>query len=497
MITYKLKAGSTDVSVVVRIVDNTTGLPETGLVFNSAGMDMEYRREGGGNVNITEVTLASLSTAHADGGFLEIGNGYYRLDLPDAAVASGASGVLVHGTVTGAMVIGCYIQLVAYDPFDAGDLGLTALTGHTPQTGDSFARLGAPAGASIAADLAAIEAQTDDIGAAGAGLTAIPWNAAWDAEVQSEVTDALNAYDPPTQAEIPTAAAIADAVWDEQTWDHRAPGTAGAAIHPIDSNQAQAGSTATTIVLNASHVYGDDDLNGCVIQITDGTGYGQARIITDYVGATDTATVSPAWEITPDDTSEYVIHRGVVNVATVESAAVTSIQSGLATAASLTTVEGKIDTVDTVVDAILVDTGTTLDGKLDTIDGVVDAILVDTGTTLDGKIDTIDANVDSVLADTGTDGVVVAAASKTGYALSSAGVDAIWDEPLAEPAGVFNWATTRNTFRDAFQFLFALGRNKIKQTATTATLRTDADDADIATATDSEDGTTFTRGEWG
>lgn len=65
----------------------------------------------------------------------------------------------------------------------------------TAQTGDSFARLGAPAGASVSADIAAIEAQTDDIGAAGAGLTAVPWNAAWDAEVQSEVQDAIEAND--------------------------------------------------------------------------------------------------------------------------------------------------------------------------------------------------------------------------------------------------------------------------------------------------------------
>ncbi len=68
---------------------------------------------------------------------------------------------------------------------------LTTYTGNTVQTGDSFARLGLPAGASVSADIAAIEAQTDDIGAAGAGLTAVPWNAAWDAEVQSEVDDAL------------------------------------------------------------------------------------------------------------------------------------------------------------------------------------------------------------------------------------------------------------------------------------------------------------------
>jgi hypothetical protein len=32
---------------------------------------------------------------------------------------------------------------------------------------------------------------TAEIGAAGAGLTAVPWNASWDTEVQSEVTDAL------------------------------------------------------------------------------------------------------------------------------------------------------------------------------------------------------------------------------------------------------------------------------------------------------------------
>ena len=70
---------------------------------------------------------------------------------------------------------------------------LTTYIGDTPQTGDAFARLGAPAGASVSADIAVIEGQTDDIGAAGAGLTAVPWNAAWDAEVQSEVQDALDA----------------------------------------------------------------------------------------------------------------------------------------------------------------------------------------------------------------------------------------------------------------------------------------------------------------
>ena len=77
------------------------------------------------------------------------------------------------------------------------------------RAGDAFTRLGLPAGASVSADIAAIEGQTDDIGAAGAGLTAVPWNAAWDAEVQSEVADALAVYDPPTNAEMEARTLVA------------------------------------------------------------------------------------------------------------------------------------------------------------------------------------------------------------------------------------------------------------------------------------------------
>jgi hypothetical protein len=52
----------------------------------------------------------------------------------------------------------------------------------------------------------AVKVVTDAISANGSGLSAIPWNASWDAEVQSEVANALAAYDPPTKAEM-------DAMW--------------------------------------------------------------------------------------------------------------------------------------------------------------------------------------------------------------------------------------------------------------------------------------------
>jgi hypothetical protein len=122
-----VKKGSTDRSVTLRIIDSVAGTPETGVLFNTAGIDLWYRRELSAKVSITEATLAALTTAHADGGFLHIGDGEYRLDLPDAAFATGANHVDIGGTVTDMIVIGGRVRLVNYDPEDTVRLGLTAL----------------------------------------------------------------------------------------------------------------------------------------------------------------------------------------------------------------------------------------------------------------------------------------------------------------------------------------------------------------------------------
>lgn len=106
-----IKAGTVDVSCVIRIVDSTDGTPETGVTSASGGLDLQYRRELATSTAITESDLTNLNDAHSDGGMKHIGNGYYRLDLPDAACAAGAAGVLVHGTVTGMVVVGAYINL--------------------------------------------------------------------------------------------------------------------------------------------------------------------------------------------------------------------------------------------------------------------------------------------------------------------------------------------------------------------------------------------------
>lgn len=74
---------------------------------------------------------------------------------------------------------------------------------------------------------------------------------------------------------------------------------------PAVTNTAQVGSTASTIVLAATSSAVDDFYNGWQIEITGGTGVGQVRAISDYVGATTTATITPDWTTTPDATSTY------------------------------------------------------------------------------------------------------------------------------------------------------------------------------------------------
>ena len=122
-----VKKGSVDRSVPVYVFDNTTGLPISDRAYNSSGIDLWYRREGAAKTTITEATLAALTTAHSDGGFLVVADGEYRLDLPDAAFATGANYVDYGGTLTGYTVVGGRVRLVDVDLEDTVRMGLTAM----------------------------------------------------------------------------------------------------------------------------------------------------------------------------------------------------------------------------------------------------------------------------------------------------------------------------------------------------------------------------------
>lgn len=119
------------------------------------------------------------------------------------------------------------------------------------------------------------------------------------------------------------AAAIANGAIDRATF------AADTGMLSVRSNTAQAGG-ATTITLDASASAVNDFYNDSVVYLTGGTGAGQARTITDYVGATKVATVA-TWGTNPDNTSTFAILPNGAVTATIAAADIRSAV-GLASA---------------------------------------------------------------------------------------------------------------------------------------------------------------------
>ena len=179
---YWTPKGSTNVSTTIRIVDATTGVPELAVVAATTGLVLEYRREGAVNTSLATLTnLAALTTAHTDKGMLHIGNGYYRVDVPDAAFATGVDGVLIHGLATDMVVIGAYHHLTDIDIFDAVRAGLTALPNAAAEAagglytrGTGAGQINQPTNGQIDVDIQAVNGQ--DI--SGDGSSGTPFQGA-------------------------------------------------------------------------------------------------------------------------------------------------------------------------------------------------------------------------------------------------------------------------------------------------------------------------------
>jgi hypothetical protein len=280
-----------------------------------------------------------------------------------------------------------------------------------------------------------------EIGAAGVALTAIPWNAAWDAEVQSEVADALAVYDPPTNAEM-EARTIAAANY-----------ATASALDAVDNfvDTEVAAIKAVTDKLDTAV-----ELDGAVYRFT-----------------TNALEQSPTGGSAP--TVEQI--RAEMDSNSTQLAAIVADTGELQ--ADLTN-GGRLDLL---IDAILEDTGTTLPATLTTIDDFLDtevaAILADTNElqtdlTNGGRLDLL---IDAILADTGTDGVVVAEASKTGYSLTAAERNNIADALLKRDWTGLTGEAARSML-NALRFL----RNKWSVSAGTLTVCKEDDGTSAWTA---------------
>lgn len=117
-------ATSKTIAIFIRsAVSSPVGQGLTGLAFNTAGLVLSYQRALGARVAITLVTQ-TVTGAWASGGFVEIDAtnlpGWYRLDVPNAALATGADFAGIGWTGANAIQDGTLIDLPAYDPLAAG-----------------------------------------------------------------------------------------------------------------------------------------------------------------------------------------------------------------------------------------------------------------------------------------------------------------------------------------------------------------------------------------
>jgi hypothetical protein len=220
MAKLSMRPGSTSQTVYIFVQDSsvTTGAGLTGLAFNTGSLTAYYVRPLG---SATAITLATqtVTGAWSSGGFVEVSSanmpGLYRLDIPDAALATGVRSVAI--LLKGAANMSpCVLEI---------DLNAEANTV-------------AISGTDLTTGVGAI---------AGTGI--------------------------------------------------------------VDRGTAQS-ATSTTLVLRSAAAFADDELIGATIVIRSAsTGAGQARVITDYVGSTDTATVD-TWTVTPTGTIVYEIYAG-------------------------------------------------------------------------------------------------------------------------------------------------------------------------------------------
>jgi len=294
----------------------------------------------------SEISLDGAAFADCTNEVTEIGStGFYYIDFTSGEMNADTVAYKLSGTGINPLTAVLY-------PEEAGDyrgsvtsIAAGAITAAAIDTGAIDAdALAADAvteiqsGLATAAALATVDTVVDsilvdtaEIGVAGAGLTAVPWNASWDAQVESEVTDALNAYDPPTKAELDSA------------------------VSPL----------ATSSALSTVAGYLDTEIAAILADTNelqaDWANGGRLDLILDARASQSSV-----------DTIDGIVDSILVD--TTEIGAAGAGLTALASAANLAT-------VDSTVDAILVDTDTTIPGLIAALNDLAASDILTTALT--------------------------------------------------------------------------------------------------------------------
>lgn len=343
-----------------------------GPILDSAGAEYTSAVIGDLSISKNGGTLTALAAAAT---LTHIANGQYTLVMTTGNLDTlGRLQITCNKSTYQMPPIG--LNIVPADRYDSLVLGtdlfdanVTHVADTSQTAGDIYASQVAIAGY-IDTEVSAIKAKTDNLpsdpadqSAVQAAITAATSPLATQASV-----DAIQADTNDIQTRLPAAldggriaavldsasrATLVDEIWDEVLTGatHNVASSAGRRIRQINAFQQVDGSvndlaasTLSFVTDLASSV--NDFYNDSMLVFTTGALAGQVRAIVDYVGSTKTITVEEALTSAPANGSEFTIVSLHIHP-------VSQIQSGLATAASITTLRGADnDTLKTLSDQI-------------------------------------------------------------------------------------------------------------------------------------------------
>lgn len=266
-----------------------------------------------------------------------------------------------------------------------------------------------------------ILADTAEIGVAGAGLSAVPYNAAWDAEIQSEAADALTAYDPPTNAELEARTLAAASYFDPAADEVDLGSILGTAITESAGGQVAGGFSYWYDVATPAKTINDAGVAGAGLSAEDVWTYG-TRSLSGTIQTLDALDTAQDTQHTATQTAISGLND--LSAAAVNAEVDTAIaDAALATAASLATAQADLDIL-TGTDGV---TLATLQPNYSPATAAALAALNDLSAA------EVNAQVDAALVDIHLDHLLAAdydPASKPGVST------ALWNELIGNNSGV-------------------------------------------------------------
>jgi len=259
-------AGATSEIWQIFIADSSsaTGAGLTGLVFNSAGLTAYYHRDT--DTTATAIALVTMTVGtFTSSGFKEIDAtnmpGFYQFCPPNAALAAAAkSCALLLKGATNMAPLPIEVQLTAVN-LDSAATFMTGVNGLAPPTNWNLESIDASGRVDVGKVAGTAQTARDigaTLGAAGAGLTAIP--------TVATVTTVTNQL---------TAAQIATGVWQDATaGDFTTASSIGKSLYTTGN----APGAASGIALVGSNVGAATSVSGAVGSVTGAVGSVTARV---------------------------------------------------------------------------------------------------------------------------------------------------------------------------------------------------------------------------